>query len=67
MSAVKTVIGAVIVLLMIGYLFPTAVNAVLGVTTETWEDEAAAVWALFPLLIVLGGLIMIAKPALEGF
>jgi hypothetical protein len=67
MPEIKDVIGIVLAVLMIAYLLPTGISALIAANTTEWGTSEAAIWNLLQLIAVVGALVIILKPAMESF
>jgi hypothetical protein len=65
LNAVSVVVREVLGIMMVAYLYPSAITALSEVVTEGWDDPVANLWALMPIFAVISGLILIISPVLE--
>lgn len=52
-KAVNLVVALVVGGLMAAFLLPIAIDEIAGVDTSSWDDGAAALWGILPVMIVL--------------
>lgn len=63
--AVEVVVGLLVASLMAAYLLPMAINEIAGVDTSSWTNGAGELWALLPVMIVLGIFLFFVNLALD--
>ena len=52
-TAVNLVVGLVVGGLMAAFLLPIAIDEIASVDTTSWDNGAAAMWGILPVMIVL--------------
>lgn len=63
---VAIVMGLLVAGILIAYLLPVAIDAIVGVDTSAWGDEAD-LWDLIPLFLVLVPLIALIAYVMKTF
>lgn len=64
-EATNVVVGLLVASLMSAYLLPMAINEIVAVDTSSWSTGAGELWALLPVIIVLGIFIFFVGLALN--
>lgn len=66
-NAVSVVIALVVAALMVAYVLPIAIDALINVDTTAWGDAESQLFELLPLFVVLVPFVVIVGWAIDAF
>lgn len=64
--ATNLVVALVVGGLMAAFLLPIAIDEIAGVDTSSWDDGAASLWEILPVIIVLAIFLFFVGRALQS-
>lgn len=64
--ATNLVVGLVVAGLMAAFLLPIAIEEIANVSTSNWDDGAASLWGVLPIMIVLAIFLFFVGLALKS-
>lgn len=66
-DGIDMAVQLLVVGLLVAYLLPEAIDAIVNVSTSSWGSAEAGLWDLLPIFIVIGAVLYIIGMAINAY